>query len=82
MCCGCSRACSQWSASARWPLSPGWLEQASGKKLPMWRGTLLVGGVAAVIGVIVTGTFAGSFVAAMQLRGEPAELARRCISAS
>src|SRR4051794_39276281 len=43
------------------------------------RQALLAGGVAALIGMAMTITCGGSFVAAMQLRGEPAELATRYI---
>jgi putative MATE family efflux protein len=43
------------------------------------RQSLLVGGVAATVGMIATITCASTFVAAMQLRGEAAELAARYI---
>ncbi len=43
------------------------------------RQALLVGCIAAAVGMIATSTFAATFVAAMQLRGEPAELATRYI---
>jgi putative MATE family efflux protein len=43
------------------------------------RQALLVGFVAAAVGMIATSTCAGIFVEAMQLRGEPAELATRYI---
>ena len=43
------------------------------------RQSLLVGCIAAVIAMALTSTCAGAFVAAMQLRGEPAALASRYI---
>jgi putative MATE family efflux protein len=43
------------------------------------RHALLIGGIAAAVGMFVTSTCAGAFVAAMQLHGETAELATRYI---